>query len=174
MKRMKKKSPQVGFSIDGFYRVQIADPDGSVKGDSGWKHNLIPSAGLTGYISKLFAVSAGSSIVGFMHLGSSQSALASSASILPGEYNKSLMASLGATQITTRASSTSGDTVRFLATFVSNSIISATNQTIACIGLYNITGANSIFCGGSFASSTLGNSQAINCSYDVVFTASTT
>lgn len=173
MAKSKKGSPKASMAIDGFYRVNIVDPDGTVKGDTGWKHNLITSYGLTGYIAKLFAQSAGSSAVGFMHLGSSQSALASSASILPGEYNKSLMASIASTQITTRASSTSGDTVRFLATFVSNSIISATNQTIACIGLYNTTGSNSIFCGGSFASSTLGNSQAINCSYDVVFTAST-
>jgi len=169
----KKRNPSVGLAIDGFYRVNIVEKDGKVVGDSGWKHNLITSNGLTGYISKLFAGSAGSSRVGFMHLGSEQSALASNASILPGEYNKSLMASIASTQITTRGASNAGDTVRFLATFVSNSIISTTQQTIGCIGLYNTTGANSIFCGGSFASSTLGNSQAINCSYDVVFTAST-
>lgn len=169
----RKMEPKVGLAIDGFYKVNIVNPDGRIKGDSGWKHNLIPNAGLTGYISKLFGNSSGSSLVGFMQLGSLQSALASSGSSLPGEYGKSLMASLSSTQITTRASSTSGDTVRFLATFVSNSIISATNQTIACIGLYATTAANSIFCGGSFASSTLGNSQAINCTYDVVFTAST-
>jgi hypothetical protein len=59
-----------------------------------------------------------------------------------------------------------------MATFISNSIAAAT-ITIACIGLYNTTGANSIFCGGSFASSTLGSAQAINCSYDIIFTAST-
>ena len=171
MKR--KRSPKVSLAIEGFYRVNIVGPDGKLEGDSGWKHNLITSDGLTGYISKLFAGSAGSSRCGFMMLGSEQSALASNATILPGEYNKSLMASFASTQITTRAASTAGDTVRFLATFVSNSIISATNQTIGCIGLYNITGANSIFCGGSFASSTLGNSQAINCTYDIVFTAST-
>jgi len=170
----KRKVPKAGMAIDGFYRVNITDPDGTVKGDTGWKHNLIPSAGLTNYITYLFAGSAGSSRVGFMQLGSSASSLASSASILPGEYGRSLMASLGSSQVTTRANSTAGDTVRFLATFVSNSIVSATNQTIACIGLYAGTAAaNSIMCGGSFTASTLGNSQAINCSYDLVFTAST-
>jgi hypothetical protein len=171
--RKKKGSPKAFMTIDGFYRVNIVDPDGTVKGDTGWKHNLIPSAGLTGYITKLFAQSSGSSVVGYMQLGSLQSSLATDASSLPGEYGKSLMASLGSTQITTRASSTAGDTVRFLATFVSNSIISATNQTIACIGLYATTGTNSIMCGGSFTASTLGNSQAINASYSLVFTAST-
>ena len=72
----KKKGTSVGLAIDGFYRVNIVGKDGKVVGDSGWKHNLITSAGLTGYISKLFAGSAGSSRVGFMHLGSQQSALA--------------------------------------------------------------------------------------------------
>lgn len=172
MKR-EKKQPKSGVAIDGFYRVNIVDDKGKIKGDSGWKHNLITNAGLTTYISYLFGSSAGSARCFYMQLGSLQSALASSASSLPGEYGKSLMASIASTQITTRASSTSGDTVRMLATFVSNSIISATNQTIACIGLYQTTGASSIFCGGSFAASTLGNSQAINCTYDVVFTAST-
>lgn len=172
----RKKSPRagmVGLALEGFYRVNITDPDGTIKGDSGWKHNLITNAGLTTYISYLFGSSAGSARCAYMHLGSLQSALASSASTLPGEYGKSLAASIGATQITTRGASTAGDTVRFLATFVSNSIISTTAQTIACIGLYQTTGASSIFCGGSFASSTLGNSQAINATYDVVFTAST-
>ena len=167
------KIKRAGLAIDGFYRVNITDPDGTVKGDSGWKHNLITSAGLTTYISYLFGSSAGSARCFYMQLGSSQSALASSASILPGEWGKSLMASIGATQITTRGASTAGDTVRMLATFVSNSIISTTNQTIACIGLYQTTGASSIFCGGSFSASTLGQSQSINCTYDVVFTAST-
>jgi len=169
----RQKTPSVGMKIDGFYRVNIVDPDGTIKGDSGFKHNLITSGGLTAYLSYLFAGSAGSSRIGGMHLGSLQSALASNASSLPGEYGKSLWASLSSTQITTRAASTNGDTVRFLATFISNSIISTTNQTIACIGLYAATNQSSVFCGGSFASSTLGNSQAINCTYDIVFTAST-
>jgi hypothetical protein len=170
---VEKGSTKTGLAIDGFYRVNIADPDGRVVGDSGWKHNLITSGGLTAYISYLFASSAGSSNVKWMQLGSLQSALASNASSLPGEYGKSLMATLGSTQITTRAASNAGDTVRFLATFVSNSIISATNQTIACIGLYATTNQSSVFCGGSFTASTLGNSQNINATYDVVFTAST-
>lgn len=176
---MKKKAaphkrgvPRLNFGVEGFYRVNLVDKDGTVKGDSGWHHNLIPSDGLTGYISKLFASSAGSSLVHFMQLGTDQSSLASNASSLPAEINKSLMASIASSQITTRASSTSGDTVRFLATFVSNSAFTTTS-TIACIGLYATTSANSIFAGGSFASSTLGSAQAVNCTYDVVFLAST-
>ena len=169
----RKKNPKVNMAVEGFYRVNIVDPDGRVKGDSGWQHNLITSGGLTAYVTYLFGGSAGSSLCNRMQLGSLQSALASDASSLPGEYGKSLMATFASTQITTRAGSTAGDTVRFLATFVSNSIISTTQQTIACIGLYATTNQSSIFCGGSFEASTLGQSQAVNCSYDVVFLAST-
>lgn len=172
MRKARSKEPKSGVGIEGFYRVNIVDPDGTVKGDSGWKHNIIPSGGLTGYISYLFAGSAGSSRVGYMQLGSLVSSLATNDSSLAGEYGKSLMASIGATQFTSRAASAAGDSVRFLATFVSGSIISATNQTIGCIGLYNTTAANSIMCGGSFTASTLGSNQAINCSYTVVFLAS--
>ena len=171
--RKRKKNPKVNMAVEGFYRINIVDPDGRVHGDSGWKHNLITSGGLTAYVTYLFGGSAGSSRVGYMQLGSLASNLASDASSLPGEYGKSLMASIASTQITTRAGSTAGDTVRFLATFVSNSIISTTNQTIACIGLYATTNQSSVFCGGSFTASTLGQSQAINATYDAVFLAST-
>jgi hypothetical protein len=166
-------APKVGLALDGFYRIHIVETKGKNKGkivgDSGWLHNLIPSAGLTNYISYLFAQSAGSSSVHYMALGSSQSSIASSASSLVGEIAASLRQAIGASQFTSRASSTSGDTVRFLATFASGSTMPG---TIACIGLYATT-TGSIFCGGSFASSTLGTTQAVNCTYDVVFTAST-
>jgi len=169
----RKEVTQSGIGMAGFYRVQVmgeGKDKGKVVGDSGWQHNLIPSAGLTNYISYLFAQSAGSSIVGFMALGSIQSGLASDASSLPGDMAGSNRVAFASTQFTSRASSTSGDTVRFLATFASGATMPG---TIGCIGLYNITDANSIFCGGSFASSTLGTTQAVNCSYDIVFTAST-
>ena len=160
-----------GVAIEGFYRVNIMDKDGRVKGDSGWKKNLITNGGMTAYLLYLFASSAGSTNCKYMMLGSLQSSLATNATSLPGAYNMSLAAAIGTTQITSSTQS-SGNTVRFLANFVSNSIISATNQTIACIGLFNTTNATAIFCGGSFASSTLGSAQSINCTYDVVFTAS--
>jgi hypothetical protein len=174
MRTQAQKVPKSGLTMEGFYRVHIVETKGKnrgkIVGDSGWQHNLIPNAGLTGYVSYLFAQSAGSSSIHYMALGSSQSAIASSASSLVGEIAASLRVAIGATQFTSRASSTSGDTVRFLATFASASTMPG---TIACIGLYATSAANSIFAGGSFASSTLGTTQAVNCTYDVVFTAST-
>ena len=170
MKRVKKQ-PTSGLSIDGFYKVNIVDPDGTIKGDSGWNHNLITNGGVTAYILYLFGSSAGSSRCAYMMLGSLASSLATNATSVPGAYNMSLAQAIGTTQITSSTQS-SGNTVRFLANFVSNSIISASNQTIACIGLFATTNATAVFCGGSFTASTLGSNQAINCTYDIVFTCS--
>jgi len=173
MARNGKRVPQVSLGLSGFYRVNIVDPDGRIAGDSGWKKNLIPVDGLLTYIAYRFVNSAGSYICpSYMNLGSLQSTLATNATILPGEMNKTLSASFGATSnITTGYPSM---TNRFTATFVSNSMMATTgNSTIGCIGLYAYTTVNSIMCGGSFASSTLGSNQAINCTYDIVWTAST-
>jgi len=169
----KKNLPASSLGMTGFYRVNIVDPDARVAGDSGWKKNLIPLDGMMKYVAYRFVNSAGSYICpSYMNLGSLQSTLATNATSLPGEMNKSLAASFGATaNVTTGYPSM---TNRFTATFVSNSMMATTgNSTIGCIGLYAYTTANSIMCGGSFASSTLGSNQAINCTYDIVWTAST-
>lgn len=170
MASKKAKIPKVALAVEGFYRVNILD-NGKVVGDSGWKHNLIPSGGLTKFISQSFASSSGST-VDYIALASDQSSLASDSTALSGEYTGTKHLQVGTKQITTRASSTSGDTVRFLGIFTSNGVFQGVS-TIAAIGLYAGTAASQIFCGGSFASSTLGSNQAINCTYDVVFLAST-
>ena len=172
-KLAKRKEPGSGLGMAGFYRVNIVDPDGRVAGDSGWKKNLIPLDGLMKYVVYRFVNSTGSYICpSYMNLGSLQSTLATNATSLPGEMNKSLAASFGATANITTGYPYSM-TNRFTATFVSNSMMATTgNSTIGNIGLYAYTTANSIMCGGSFASSTLGSNQAINCTYDIVWTAS--
>jgi hypothetical protein len=170
---LKQKVPKTKMGLEGFYRVNIVDPEGRVAGDSGWKKNLIPYDVLMKYVVYRFVNSAGSySSPSYMHLGSLESTLATNATVLPGEHNKSIAASFGgSSNITTGYPSM---TNRFTATFVSNSLITTSgNSTIGCIGLYATTAANSLFCGGSFASSTLGSNQAINCTYDIVWTAST-
>jgi len=169
MKTQIRKNPQSGVAMHGFYRVSIVNKRGKVKGDSGWHHNLITSSGLTNFLTQTFLRAAGSSAVSMAHLGSALSNLASSASSLVGEMAKSLMITL-ATASTSRAASTDGDTARFLGTFASN--FAGASTTIACLGLY-MTTTGSIFCGGSFASSTLATNQAVLITYDVVFVAST-
>lgn len=173
---MKKKAKgfKSGLGMEGFYRVQIVDPDGSVVGDSGWEHNLITNQ-MTQYITYLIGSTTGSSFISYVALGSSATAaLVTSASSLPGEMGKSLMASISARNFSTRASSTAGDTLQFVAQFVSNSYVNGANTgSITYVGLYATTAANSLLCLGTFTSSTLISNQQINVSYNLVFTAST-
>lgn len=170
----KTKENKAILGMEGFYRVQIVDPNGTVAGDSGWQHNLITNQ-MTQYITYLLASSAGSSFISYVALGSSATAaLVTSASSLPGEFNKSLMASISAKAISTRANSTSGDTLQFVAQFVSNSMVTgAVTGSITYVGLYATSAANSVLCHGTFTSSTLISNQAINVSYNLIFTAST-
>lgn len=174
-KKKKNGSPEVALTISGFYRVNIVDPDGTVKGDSGYKKNVVSNLGVANYIAYAFASTSGSTAITpkFMHLGSLQSSHASSLVNVTGAFDLSLAQSISSTQHTTRPDQSNGHTVRFLATFVSNSI-ATTTRTIAAIGLFHTTNATSAMCAGSFASSTIGSAQAINCTYDIVFSATST
>ena len=170
-----KKAKEAFVGVSGFYRVNITDPDGTVKGDSGYKKNVVSNLGVANYLAYAFASSGGSTALTpkYMQLGSLQSSHASSLVNVTGAFDLSVAASISSTQHTTRADQTSGHTVRFLATFVSNSL-ATTTRTIAAIGLFHTTNATSAMCAGSFASSTLGSAQAINCTYDIVFSATST
>jgi len=169
----RKEHPVDSAGLHGFYRVQIQDPDGTIAGDSGWGHNIITNVGLTDYIMKRFIGATGSAIVAQIALGSTTavaSAFTASTS-LPGQIAGSHMVAIGAnTASTSRAASTGGDTMRVLGTFSSN--IFANSTTIACAGLHSATNG-SVFCMGTFASSTVATNQAVNLTYDVVFLAST-
>lgn len=167
MKKLRKKQghPVAGIGLHGFYRVAIVDPDGKVVGDSGYKNNLITSGGLTFYLTYVFAKSAGSSVIEYAALGSA-SLVGTNATILPGSFSTSLHKTVSKTYIT-RATSDVGDTARFLATWVSGT----STALISNVGLYAGTTAT-IFCGGTYASSSVASNQAINLTYDVVFIAS--
>ena len=167
-------APEVGIS--GFYRVNIVDPDGTVKGDSGWHKNVISNLGLANYIAYSFAPTGGSTglVPAYMQLGSLASSHASNLVAVTGQYATGSAASIGSTAHTTRAAQSDGHTVRFYATFVSNSLVTSGTSSIAGIGLYNAVSVSSAMCAGTFAGSTLGSNQAVNCSYDIVFSATST
>ena len=162
----KQKFPQAAVGLHGFLRVGIRDQEGKLVGDSGFIHNLIPSGGLTQFMTYVFAQSAGSRLVTLGALGSG-TALASNATILDGSFATTLHKTLSKTFIT-RAASTNGDTARYLATWVSGT----STGVIANVGLYGAATAQ-IFCGGTFASSSVASNQAVNLTYDVVFICST-
>ena len=167
MRKVKEKIPSSSVGLHGFYHLQIVEPEtGKIVGDSGRHHNLITSDGLTQFMTYVFAQSAGSQLVTLAALGSG-SIVATNATILPGSFATTLHKTVSKTFIT-RANSTNGDTARYLATWVSGT----STAKIANVGLYgNATSA--IFCGGTFASSSVASNQAVNLTYDVVFLAST-
>lgn len=165
-KRIKKNAhPVASVGLHGFYRVAIVNEDGTLAGDSGCKHNLITSGGLTNYLTYVFASSANSQVVSLAALGSG-TLVASNATILPGSFATTLHKTVSKTFIT-RAASTDGDTARFLATWVSGT----STAQIANVGLYGVA-TDQIFCGGTYASSSVASNQAVNLTYDCVFIAS--
>jgi hypothetical protein len=175
MKRKKKEFGAV-TTIAGFYRVNIVDPEtGEIKGDSGWRQNVISNLGLANYLAYGFASSGGSTGLSpkYMILGSLQSSHASNLVNATGAFNFASAASIATSSHATRGAQSDGHTVRFLATFVSGSLFTTTS-TIASIALIHTTNATSAMCAGSFTASTLGSAQAVNCSYDIIFSATST
>ena len=169
MRKSREKVPSSGVALHGFYQVQIVDQDsGEVVGDSGRKHNIIVSGGLSKYMTYVFAASAGSSVIGMAALGSDTFVASdiTASTVQPGSLNSSLHKTV-AKAMTTRAASSDGDTARYTATWASGT----STAKIACVGLYATTGVQ-VFCAGTFASSSIASNQAVNLTYDVVFIAS--
>jgi len=165
-RKTKEKFPSSGIGLHGFYQVQIVDQEtGEIVGDSGRKHNLITSGGLTNYLTYVFAGNTASSVIGMAALGSG-SLVATSATVLPSAFDTSLHMTVAKT-FYLRSLSSAGDTARYTASWVSGT----STAQISNVGLYATTGVQ-IFCGGTFASSSVASNQAINLSYDVVFVAS--
>lgn len=162
-----------GLVMKGFYRIQISEKDGRIVGDSGWHKNTIPTAGLQYFISKTVAALAGSSQVQYGALGSS-TAPATNATSLTGEFNwstpkRQLIASSNV-GYSSRTASNSADSVEFHWTMYSTNSFISTTSTLNNVGLFAETASTgTIFCGGTFASSTVGTAQNINCSYQVQF-----
>ena len=164
-KKVESAHPTVSVGMHGMFRINIVE-DGKVVGDSGYKHNLITSSGLTNYLTYVFASSAGSQIISLAALGSG-SLVASNATILPGSLATTLHKTVSKTFIT-RAASTDGNTARYLATWVSGT----STAQISNVGLYGVA-TDALFCGGTYASSSIASNQAVNLTYDVIFLAST-
>jgi hypothetical protein len=109
----------------------------------------------------------------YFALGSGNTSLATNATSLPGEIAGSQMVTLGANSaLTTRAASSDAGTTQYLATFSSN--IFGASTTIGCAGLHATSTPGTVMCGGTFASSTVATNQAVNCTYQILFSATVT
>jgi len=149
-----------GLKLRGFYRVHVADPDGSIVGDSGWLENQITDSGVRYYLAYALGAIGGSIQVSHAALGSG-TVPASNATSLDGEVVKR--------QAITAASSGS-TAVQFTATFSSTNSFVTNTQNISNIGLFNSSSTGTLFAGNTYASSSCATNQNVNTTYTITFT----
>ena len=149
--------------IEGFSRVAIEE-NGKIVSDSGWiGPNQITNAGFLNFLCHLLGASAGSSQIGFVALGTG-GVPASNATTLPGE----IMSSTKRTAPT--YANVGSTTAQFTATFASSDSFLTASADLDNIGLFAATNTNAtLFAGNTYASSSCGTNQNVNCTYQVRF-----
>ena len=154
------------MKIQGFSRVQLIGPDGKVEGDSGFVGpNQITNVGFLNYLCNLIAGTTGSMQVGFVALGTG-GAPASDAVALPGEISSSTQRNVPEFSVI------ASTTAQFVVTFASSENFVAAQVTLDNIGLFASSAENSLFAGNTYTGSTCDTNQAVNCTYQIRFTAS--
>ena len=161
---MKRKVPKGSVAIRGFFRLNITDPAGTIKGDSGWIENQVCNDGIQIFLCHLLGASAASQRPLYAALGTGTTP-ASNATALPGETQASKRATLSYTN-------SLSNTARFTGTFQSSDNWLAAATTLQNIGLFGVStsAAGSIFCGKTYATSAVATNNNINFTYDVAFT----
>lgn len=146
--------------IQGFSRVQIEE-NGKVVGDSGFVGpNQITNNGFLNYLCHVLGASAGSSLANFVALGTG-AAPASNATALPGEIMS------GTQRKAPTYANVGSTTAQFTATFASSGSFITAAANISNIGLFRSSAENSIFCGNTYASSSLATNQNCNVTYQL-------
>ena len=146
--------------VRGFFRVQIEDPTGEIVGDSGWNENQVVNLGFNQYLVSTLGAIAGSKTISHMALGSG-GAPSASATTLAGEVEKRTSV--------TAATSSGSKTLRLTGTFASADSFVTNTQNISNVGLFNTSSGGTIFAGNTYASSSCATNQAVNVTYDIIF-----
>lgn len=151
-----------GIKMKGMFRVHIANPDGSIAGDSGWRKNQITNDGMNQYVVMSLGSISGSKFITHMAIGTG-GAPAASDTALVGE--QSVRAAV------TAATTTGSKTLNLLATFASAASFVTASKNISNIGLFNTSTAatGTIFAGNTFTSSACATNQAVNATYQIIF-----
>lgn len=149
------------IKVRGFFRVQIADPDGSVKGDSGWKENQVVNLGYNEFLVKALGSISGSLYVSYAGLGTGTA---------PGAADTTLQGEIQKRTTFTAATSNTSKALNIYGTFTSAGSFCTTTQNISNIGLFNSSSAGTLFCGNTYNSSSCASNQNVNFSYVVNFT----
>jgi len=152
--------------VAGFYRLKIVEHgkgEKKVVGDSGWCKNLVTNLGFQHYVIEPMGALSGSSQVSYFALGTG-TAPGATATSLEGE-----LADAAACRFTMTPSVVSSKTLQMVGTLASNVITD--NRTIQNIGVFAVstTGAGSILCGNTYATSQLQTNQSVNVTYQLRF-----
>lgn len=164
---MRSKKGIDAIKVAGFYRLNIIDhkDDGSteVVGDSGWCKNLVTNLGFQHYIIEPMGALSGSSQVSYFAIGTG-AAPANTDTSLANE-----IVDAAAMRFTMTPSVVSSKTLQMLGTLASNVITAS--HTINNIGVFAVstTGAGSMLCGNTYATSSLQTNQSINVTYQLRF-----
>jgi hypothetical protein len=159
-----KKSTQEGIKIRGMSRIQIMSPDGfTVVGDSGWTGpNSIVNEGFRQYLCMALGSVTGSKYITYAALGSGTQ---------PAATDTTLQNELGTRTAVTASTTVAGSkTIRFVQTFAAGWHTSSGAYNISNLGLFNSSTGGTIFAGNTFASSGCASNQAVNTTYDIIFT----
>ena len=171
-KRKESKTPDAIVGIGGRFRVNIVNPDGTVVGDSGWKKNVLTNVGVNDAIlGRFMGLTASTQKAGYFALGTGQASISVSTTSMAGQCAGGTMVAV-TTATSGRTASSDGATARYTANFTSNAFGAST--TVGQAGLHFTTSGGSstaLLCAATFASSTVATNQAVNCSYDVIFSA---
>lgn len=151
-----------GIRMKGFFRLQLEE-DGQVIGDTGFIENLVTNDGFKLYLADNIGKSAGSKQVGYVALGTGGAPIATD-TVLAGEIS-------GSTQRkAVTYANVSSKTARFTATFASSDSFIAGASNISNIGLFaTTTTTETLFCGNTYASSSLNTNQNVNVTYEIRF-----
>ena len=163
LERYPKDGPKDVIKVRGFFRLHIVDPDGTIRGDSGWMKNQVVNLGFNQYLVSGLGAIAGSKQVSFVALGSGT---------VPGAAATGITGEVAKRQSLTAATSSGSKTLRATATFSSSDSFLAGTSNLSNLGLVNnqfSSDAHTIFGGNTFASSSCATNQNVNVTYDIIF-----
>ena len=149
--------------VKGSYRLQITEDD-KIVGDSGWHKNQITNLGFNQYLVSLIGNIGTPKYVTHVALGTGGAPAAADTS-LSGESEIAKRAAV------TAATSSGSKTCRFTATFNSSDAFVTATKNISNIGLFNTSAVTTgtMFAGNTYASSSVATNQAVNVTYDLIF-----
>jgi len=147
--------------VKGMFHLQIAEEDGRIVGDSGWHENLVTNEGFRQFLVMAIGSISGSKYISHVGLGTGAG---------PAAADTALGSEVGTRQAVTPSSTVAGSkTVRFTATFAAGWHTSASAYNISSIGLFNSLSGGTLFSGTTYASSSCASNQAVQITYDLVF-----